>query len=386
MWGKNQALDKKIEQFTVGNDYLLDKKLLKYDCYASIAHAKMLHEMNILAKKELNQCINCLDEIILMDKKKIFEIKQEDEDCHTAIENYLVKKLGKTGKKIHTFRSRNDQVQAALRLYYKDELNNVKFLANNLIKSMEKFKKKYGKIKLAGYTHTQKAMPSSIALWANAFIDSMQDNLELINLSIKLMDQNPLGSGAGYGLPIKINKQLTAKLLNFSKIQENPLYVQNSRGKFESTSLHSLTQVMLDLNKIASDLILFNLPELGYVELPDDFCTGSSIMPHKKNPDVLEILRAKYHTVLACEFEVKSIIGNLISGYNRDLQLTKEPTLKSIDIAKECLEIAILLFDNLKVNEKNCEKSLAEEIFSVEKTLKLVKKGIPFRDAYLKNK
>jgi len=313
-WQKIYSLNKSVEKFTVGDDYIVDQKLVKYDCLASIAHVKMLSKIGILNSDECDKLIKALDEIIELDSKGAFVINQEDEDCHTAIENYLTKKLGDIGKKIHTARSRNDQVLTALRLYYKDEIKSVVQLVESLVKSLVLFKGKYGSIELPGYTHMRKAMPSSVGLWADAFIESMNDNKILMSNVYELVDKSPLGTGAGYGLPIEVDKKLSAELLGFSKIHNNPLYAQNSRGKFESIILHGLSQIMLDLNKIAMDLLLFSMSELGYMTLPDELCTGSSIMPHKKNPDVLELIRAKYHQILAYEFEVKSIIANLISG------------------------------------------------------------------------
>jgi argininosuccinate lyase len=382
LWEKGYKLNKKIEGFTVGEDYILDQRLVKYDCMASIVHAKMLGKIGILKKEEVSRLVKELNNIIQLDKKGKFEILKEDEDCHTAIENHLTKKLGILGKKIHTARSRNDQVLTALRLYYKDELNECKKSCTDFINALEKFSKKYEKIKLPGYTHTRKAMPSSIALWINSFIDSMKDNLKLIDLTLELIDQSPLGTGAGYGVPLDIDRKYTAKLLGFAKVQNNPIYAQNSRGKFESTMLHALTQVMFDINKIASDLIIFSTPEFGYFELPKEFTTGSSIMPQKKNPDVLELLRAKYHVVVSYEFQIKSVTGNLLSGYNRDLQLTKEPTMKGLEITKESISIMELIFENLVVNEKRCKDSLTEEVYATEKAHELVKKGVPFREAY----
>lgn len=382
LWERKYRLNKQVEDFTVGDDYILDQKLIKYDVLASIAHAKMLGKVGILKKDEVQKLIIELNNIIQLDKQDKFRILKEQEDCHTAIENHLTKELGDLGKKIHTARSRNDQVLTALRLYYKEELNDCKRLINGLIKAIEKFIRKYGEIEFPGYTHTRKAMPSSISMWGNAFIDSMQDNLKGVNFVRELIDQSPLGTGAGYGIPLKIDRGYTAKLLGFRKLQENPIYTQNSRGKFESTILHTLTQIMFDLNKIATDLILFSMPELGYFELPKKFCTGSSIMPQKKNPDVLELLRAKYHIVVSYEVQIKNIISNLISGYNRDLQLTKEPTMKGLEITKQSLSVMTLIFTNLKGNKENCSRALTEDIYATEKVYELVKRDTPFREAY----
>ena len=384
LWEKNYTLNKKIENYTVGNDYIIDQKLVKYDCIAYIAHVKMLCKINILTKEEFNKIVKKLNEIIELDSKGLFKIKKEDEDCHTAIENYLIKKIGKTGKKIHTALSRNDQVLTALRLYYKDEMKLVIQLVDNLIKTLNSLKEKFGLIEIPGYTHMKKAMPSTIGLWCDAFIESLQDNKDLIILYYNHIDQSPLGTGVGYGLPIKIDRKYSAELMGFKKIQNNPLYVQNSRGKFESLILHGLNDIMLDLNKMSMDILLFSMPEFGFMDLPSKLCTGSSIMPNKKNFDVLELIRANYHKNVGLEFEIKSIIGNLISGYNRDLQLTKEPTINGIDITKDSLEVMNLILKNLKINKQKCKKAISEDLYATEKVYNLINKGVTFRDAYKK--
>jgi argininosuccinate lyase len=371
LWEKNYKLDKKVEKYTVGNDYILDKKLVKYDCLASIAHAKMLEKINILTKKESENLQKELGNIIELDKKGLFHIKQEDEDCHTAIENYLIGKLGDAGKKIHTARSRNDQVLTALRLYYKDEIEQITKLINNLIKSISKFKEKYGNVNLPGYTHMRKAMPSSINLWSDAFIESMQDNAELMNTIHKFIDKSPLGTGAGYGIPLNFDRKFTANLLDFNKIQKNPLYVQNSRGKFGSLILEGLSQIMIDLNKISSDIILFSMSEFGFIKISSKICTGSSI-------------RANYHKIILNQLQIKSMIANLISGYHRDFQLTKEPMINSLSITKESLDAMKVVFENLKVDPEKCKKAMTKELFATKEMYKLVENGIPFRDAYKK--
>jgi len=384
LWNEKN-LNKEIEDFTVGEDYILDQKLVKYDCIASIAHAKMLGKIGILKKKEVKKLVKELNNIIELDEEGKFRIKKEQEDCHTAIENYLTKKLGDLGKKIHTGRSRNDQVLTALRLYYKEKLNVCKKLVNQLIQTFKEFVKKYGKIEFPGYTHFRKAMPSSIALWGNSFVDSMKDNLKLINLASELINQSPLGTGPGYGIPyLKLDRNYPAKLLGFKKVQKNPIYSQNSRGKFEGTILHALSQIMFDLNKIATDLIIFSMPEFGYFEIPKEFCTGSASMPQKRNPDALELVRAKYHTVVSFESQIKNTIANLLSGYNRDFQLTKEPIMKGLEITKESLSIMNLIISGLKVNKEKCQKALTEEVYATEKVYQLVKKGMPYREAYQK--
>jgi len=382
LWEKNYKLNEKVETYTVGNDYCLDKKLVKYDCIASIAHVKMLKKIGILSSEECTNMINVLNDIILLHSTGKFYIQKEDEDCHTAIEKYLVRKLGDVGKKVHTARSRNDQVVTALRLYYKEELTTIIKLIDVFIETLGYFKAKYGYIEWPGFTHMRKAMPSSVRLWAYAFIESMMDNKHVLSSVYSLIDQSPLGTGAGYELPINIDRKYTAELLHFNKVQQNPIYVQNSRGKFEASILHALSQVMYDLNKMASDLLLFSMSEFDFVTLADDICTGSSIMPQKKNPDVLELVRAQYHQLLSYEFQVKGMTANLISGYNRDLQLTKQASMMSIDLTKDTIAIMNIIIEKLQVNKHQCKKAMTEELYATKKLYDLVGKGIPFRDAY----
>jgi argininosuccinate lyase len=295
---------------------------------------------------------------------------------------FLIESLGDVGKKIHTARSRNDQVLTALRLYSKDQLDSTEQLINDFTDAVKEFTKNYGHVQFPGYTHMRKAMPSSFERWGNAFMDSMNDNLVLLSTVKMLVDQSPLGTAAGFGIPLDIDRKFTAKELGFSRVQENPIYAQHSRGKFEISILHMVSQIMLDLNRIASDLILFSMAEFGYVELPDEFCTGSSIMPQKKNPDLLELLRAKYHVVSSYEFQISRISSDLISGYNRDAQLTKEPVMNGFSIISASLRIATLLFQGLSVNEEKCNNAMTDEIYATAQVYNLVKQGIPFRDAY----
>jgi argininosuccinate lyase len=382
LWKKKTELDPEIERFTVGDDPILDLRLVRFDCIASIAHAKMLGKIGVLTKEEVDQLKKELEAIIRLADEGKFIIAREQEDCHTAIENRLTEKLGELGQKIHTARSRNDQVLAALRLFYKHELGIVKEKSGSLILSLGTLIEKYGAIRLPGYTHTRKAMVSSVALWAGGFREALEENLRLLDFVHSLVDQSPLGTGAGYGLPLDVDRPFTAKEAGFSRVQENPVYVQLSRGKFEATLVHALGQFMLDLNRMAADLIFFSMPEVGFFVLPDTFCTGSSIMPQKKNPDVLELVRAKYHAVLACETQLKTATANLISGYHRDLQLTKKPVMEALDITRDSLSIMSRVIGNLEVDKAACEKALTEEVFATEKVYELVRQGVPFREAY----
>ena len=382
LWDKGVDLDKAVEAFTVGKDPELDNVLIPYDCKASIAHARMLGEMGYLENNEVGKLVMELENIITLHREDNFTIKVSQEDCHTAIEEYLVEQLGDVGKKIHTARSRNDQVLTALRLYYKEVLQEIIDLGEGWIKVLGKFGEENYDVSFPGYTHMQKAMPSSMAMWAGAYVDGMKDDLSMLKSVAKLIDQSPLGSAAGYGVPIKIDKEMTAKEMGFDRVQNNPIYCQLSRGKFELSILHGLGQIMLTINRLASDLILYSMTEFGYISLPEEFCTGSSIMPQKKNPDVLELLRGSYHIISGYETQVKGLTANLISGYNRDIQLSKEPIMQGINLGIDCFKISATVIEALKVNKDICDAAMTDELFETEKAYKLVEKGIPFREAY----
>jgi len=383
LWNKGIELNKQVEAYTVGNDPQSDLHLLPYDCQASIAHAHMLKKIGVLSGEEEKKLVAGLQEIIALGAAGKFVIEQSDEDCHTAIEKHLTSKYGEAGKKIHTGRSRNDQVLVALALYQIDQLKQTKALALEFISACKSAKKKYGSIGLAGYTHMQKAMPSSVGQWLGAYEDAMTDNLILIDAQLKLLDQNPLGTGAGYNIPVfSLDRKMTAKELGFSKVLENPIYAQHARGKFAAGTLSALTQVMYDLNKFATDLTLFSMVEFGYAKLPAEFTTGSSIMPQKRNPDVTELMRAQYHVCLGEEFKVKSLMANLMFGFNRDMQLTKEPLMNAMSITQSSLSIATLILERLEFDKAKCEASLTPELYATEEAYKLVKGGMPFRDAY----
>ncbi len=382
LWDTKNALHDTILKFTVGDDYLLDMQLIQYDCQASIAHARTLAKIGILSAEELNAIEAALQEIIQQVEVGTFTIRPEQEDMHTAIEEYLTQKLGDTGKKIHTGRSRNDQVLAALRLFYKDHLQHIQEQLSALLQVLEQFAQKYADVPLPGYTHTRKAMPYSVAQWTQAFADAMKDNQRLLATVMEWTDQSPLGSGAGFGVPLPLDREFTARELGFSRVQWNPLYVQNSRGKFEALILHAFAQIALDLNRMASDLIFFTQPELGFFELPENFVTGSSIMPHKQNPDVLELMRAYAHRLVAAQLEVQMLVSNLISGYHRDYQLTKKPMLEGFAVVEQLLEVSRLLFQHLRVNAAACQQAMTDDLFATHKVYELVQQGMPFRDAY----
>lgn len=385
LWQKNKMkLNSLVEAFETKDDLILDQKLIKYDVLGSIAHAKMLFKINILNGEELSKLEQGLNEIIKLDKAGEFNLEYGDEDIHTKIENFLTEKYGEVGKKIHTARSRNDQVLTALRLYNKNELEEIQKYLLALIQSFHKFSKKYGNVPMPGYTHMQKAMPSSVSLWSESFKDSLLDDLSLVKAVYKVNNQSPLGSAAGFGVSIEIDKQYTAKLLGFEKVQENSLYCQNSRGKTEAAILAGLISILSTINKFATDLMLFTTSEFDFFKVSGDLTTGSSIMPQKKNLDIAELLKSKVHLVLGNYIQIVSLSSNLMSGYNRDIQDSKKPLMESFEITLDCLKIAKILLENLTPNEEKLKAAMTDELFATEKALKLVLEGESFRDAYQK--
>ncbi len=382
LWQKGYEIDKLVEGFTVGRDYIVDMALIRYDIVASTAHAKMLLKMGYITQEEFHGIGSALEELSDLIEQGKFQIKPEEEDCHTAIENFLVQKLGDTGKKIHTARSRNDQVLTALRMLYKDQLKQIKEAVEDLMKAVGNFSKRYAKVTFAGFTHTRKAMPTNFRSWATALRDALKDDLKLLSVVYELIDQSPLGTGAGYGLPIPTDRKLTAKELGFKKIQRNPIYTQLSRGKFEYLILHLLSQITYDLNRFASDIIFFSLPDIGYIELPKELCTGSSIMPQKLNPDPLELIRAYHSVIVSRMIECSMITSNLITGYHRDLQLLKEIVIDSFQDVKDLLAVMKKVFEKLRINRISCFNSLTDEVLATQRVYELVKQGVPFRDAY----
>ncbi|MFH1624041.1 MAG: argininosuccinate lyase [Pseudomonadota bacterium] len=382
LWEKGYSLDDEMEEFTVGDDFLLDQKLIRMDVLGSIAHARMLTKIKILKEDEFVKLKGTLLEILKLQSEDRFPIHVEDEDVHTKVENYLTGKLGDLGKKIHTARSRNDQILVDLRLYTKEKLLLIQKNLLGFCQTLWQFSKENEAVIMPGRTHTQPAMPSSVGLWASALLESLLDDSILTRTAYKLNNQCPLGSAASYGVPLDIDRQLTSDLLGFEKVQNNVLYANNSRGKIESIILSSLCQVMLDLSKLASDLILFSIREFNYFTLPEELCCGSSIMPQKRNPAGMELIRAKTSTMLSYLFQVMTIIKALPSGYNRDFQETKAPFLKGMDLVDSSIRVCDLVVSRLKVNKDVLERSCTPEVFATDRALELVREGIPFRDAY----
>lgn len=382
LWNKGYQLDKEIEKFSVGNDYLLDDNLVRADVYGSLAHAKMLEKIGILSEAECKELRKTLLDVLRLHEEGKFEITLSDEDVHTRLENHITQKLGDLGKKIHTARSRNDQVLVDIRLYTRERLLDIKGDLLDFCRALLDFSAKYEKVPMPGRTHSQRAMPSSVALWSAALLESLLDDLCLLNTAYKLNNQCPLGSAASYGVPLNIDRQLTSDLLGFDRVQNNVLYAGNSRGKMESIVLFALTQVMLDLSKLATDLILFSLPEFGYFNLPQELCDGSSIMPQKRNPAGMELVRGKASTVMACLYQIMETVKSLPSGYNRDLQETKEPYMKALEITEASVRVCHLVISKLQVNGDALRAAFGPDVFATDRVLELVEQGVPFRDAY----
>ncbi len=385
LWSREDPPDPWLEKFLAGDDPRLDQQLVEHDCRASLAHARMLQDIGILTVDEFTELEDAITEIRELAEKGEFSITASDEDCHTAIENHLTAKCGEAGRKIHTGRSRNDQVLTALRLWEKQQLLALEECLQSHIAALKAVCKRDGNIALPGYTHMQAAMPTTVNNWLGSFVASTEDDRLVLTAVEKIVDQCPLGTAAGFGVPVlKLDREQTAEELGFSRVQENPVYAQLSRGKFEGLFLGACSQIMLGLNRLASDLILYSTREFGYVHLPRRLSTGSSVMPQKRNPDILELVRAQVHVVLAEEQKVKAMTASLMSGYNRDVQLTKAPLMNGVQTTLDCLEAMRRVLTGIEIDKERCAAGLTDDVYSTERVLELVATGVPFRDAYRK--
>lgn len=371
-----------IENFTVGRDKEFDLLLAKYDVQGSIAHVTMLGEVGLMTKEEARIAIEGLKEILGDINASRFTIHDNIEDIHSQVEFLLTQKIGDIGKKIHSGRSRNDQVAVDIKLYLRTEILNIKEetkkLFDLLLAQSEKFKSKL----IPGYTHLQIAMPSSAGLWLGAYAESLVDDLEMLAASYTIVNKNPLGSGAGYGSSFPLNRKRTTELLNFSTLNWNSVYAQMSRGKTEKITAIGLSGIASTLSKLSMDCCLYLNQNFGFVSFPNELTTGSSIMPHKKNPDVFELIRAKCNRIQSIPNELTLLINNLPSGYHRDMQLTKEILFPAIEELKACLQLMQLMLSNMEVKDEILDDGKYKFLFSVEAVNELVNKGIPFRDAY----
>lgn len=382
LWDKGYSTEKKIDHFTVGNDRELDLVLAKYDIVASKAHAQMLGKIGLLTKEETQLLVRELENIALDIEAGKFTIEETFEDVHSKIEFLLTERLGDAGKKIHTARSRNDQVLVAMQLYLKEELSEIKTLTKELFNLLLELAEKYKDILLPGYTHFQIAMPSSFGLWFSAYAESLIDDLYLIDAAFKITDQNPLGSGAGYGSSFPIDRSFTTSEMGFKDLKYNVVAAQMGRGKVEKAAAFGIAGIAGTIAKLSMDICLYMSQNFNFISFPDALTTGSSIMPHKKNPDVFELIRAKCNNLQAIPNQITLITINLPSGYHRDLQMVKAIIIPAIQEIKSCLEMMTFSLKDIKVNAGILDDPKYDYLFSVDTLNQLVLSGTPFRDAY----
>ena len=382
LWEKGIPVNKAIEEFTVGKDRELDLYLAPFDILGSIAHITMLESVGLIGKNELPVLLRELKKLYRIATDKKFVIEEGVEDVHSQVEFLLTKELGDLGKKIHSGRSRNDQVLLDLKLFTRDAIKEIVESASSLVDILLQRAEESKAILMPGYTHLQIAMPSSFGLWFSAYAESLTDDLELLLSAYKITNQNPLGSAAGYGSSFPLNRQLTTDLLGFDKMNYNVVYAQMGRGKVEKIVSFALANLAGTISKLAFDVCLFMSQNFNFVNLPAEFTTGSSIMPHKKNPDVFELIRAKCNKLQGIPNQISLMINNLPSGYFRDLQIVKEVFLPSFKELNDCLTIASLALENISVKENILNDSKYDFLFSVEEVNKLVLQGVPFREAY----
>lgn len=384
LWEKNVQVTDEIDRFTVGHDRELDRYLAKYDVLGSMAHVTMLHHIGLIADEELPLLLAELKQIYQRAATGDFVIEDGIEDVHSQVELMLTRRLGDMGKKIHSGRSRNDQVLLDLKLFARDKLREVAEALRSLFEELQKQSERYQQVLMPGYTHLQVAMPSSFGLWFGAYAESLADDLLLLEAAYRLTNRNPLGSAAGYGSSFPLDRQLTTDLLGFDSMNYNVVYAQMGRGKMERTVAFALAGIAGTVAKLAYDACLFNSQNFGFVKLPDECTTGSSIMPHKKNPDVFELIRARMNRLQALPQEVVLIMNNLPCGYFRDLQELKEVFIPAFDQLIDCLHMTTYIIEKMKVNEHLLDDTRYDLMFSVEEVNRLAAEGMPFRDAYKK--
>ena len=384
LWDKNSTINKAIETFTIGSDKELDVFLAPYDVLGSIAHIKMLEKIGLLKAEELKVLHEGLKEIYATIQEGRFRIEEGVEDVHSQIELLLTRKLGDIGKKIHSGRSRNDQVLLDLKLFTRAKIRETAEAVQQLFDALMEQSEKNKGILMPGYTHLQVAMPSSFGLWFGAYAESLVDDMAFLLAAYRMCDKNPLGSAAGYGSSFPLDRTMTTRLLGFSTLNYNVVYAQMGRGKMERNMAFALATIAGTLAKLAYDACLFNSQNFGFIKLPDDCTTGSSIMPHKKNPDVFELIRAKCNKIQALPQQIMMVCNNLPSGYFRDLQIIKEVYIPAFRELKDCLDIAAYIIREIKVNPNILDDSRYDLMFSVEEVNRLVQEGMPFRDAYKK--
>lgn len=382
LWEKNFEMNREIERFTVGRDRELDLYLAKYDVLGSMAHITMLESIGLLTADELHVLLEELKRIYQLAEDGKFVIEEGVEDVHSQVELMLTRTLGDIGKKIHSGRSRNDQVLVDLKLFTRDQLKEIVHLTEHLFHTLQTQSEQYKDVLMPGYTHLQIAMPSSFGLWFGAYAESLVDDMMVLQAAFRTCNRNPLGSAAGYGSSFPLNRALTTHLLGFESMDYNVVYAQMGRGKMERTVAFAMAGIAGTIAKLAYDACLFNSQNFGFIKLPNECTTGSSIMPHKKNPDVFELTRAKCNKIQALPGEIMMIANNLPSGYFRDLQIIKEVFLPSFDELKDCIRMTDYIVERIEVNPHILDDEKYAPLFSVEKVNQLAASGVPFRDAY----
>ncbi len=382
LWNKGTEATEIVDRFTVGNDRALDLRLAAYDIEGSQAHIRMLESIGLLTEKERKTLSEGLDRILVAVKAGNFQVEDDVEDIHSQVELMLTRELGDLGKKIHAGRSRNDQVLVDLKLFMRDELRQVRAEVLTLFNTLQTLSEQHKEVLIPGYTHGQLAMPSSFGMWFGAYAEALTEDMVQLGAAYRIVNRNPLGSAAGYGSSFPLDRALTTSLLGFDQPVYNSVAAQLGRGRGELALTAALAAVALTLNKFAADCVLYMSPNLGFIHFPDALTTGSSIMPHKKNPDVWEIVRGKCNRILACPGEIALMASNLPHGYHRDYQLLKEVLFPALDQLHDCLQMSDYMLQQIEVNTHIFENPLYETLFTVEEVNRRVLAGIPFREAY----
>ena len=382
LWNKGTSATETVENFTVGNDRVLDMRLARYDVLGSKAHIRMLRSIGLLEQDELEKLDAALDRIGASIDDGSFRLEDDVEDIHSQVELMLTRELGETGKKIHSGRSRNDQVLVDIKLFLRDELRRLREEVLALFGTLQSLSEKYREVLLPGYTHNQLAMPSSFGLWFGAYAEALADDMFMLGGAYRLINRNPLGSAAGYGNSFPLDRQMTTELLGFDTPVYNSVAAQLERGKAERSVASAIGSVALTLNKFAADCCMYMCPNFGFIHFPDELTTGSSIMPHKKNPDVWEIIRGKCDMILACENEISMLCSNMPHGYHRDMQLLKDILFPRLELMHDCIGMTDYMLAHVEVNAHILDNPLYRHLFTVEEVNRRALAGTPFREAY----
>ncbi len=382
LWSKGFEPDKMIDEFTVGQDRDLDMRLARYDVEGSIAHIKMLESIGLLTAEELSALTAGLNDIAAMIERGEFKIEPGVEDVHSQVEFLLTQRLGDVGKKIHSGRSRNDQVLVDLKLFMRQELRDIAKSVKHLFDKLQELSERYKEVLMPGYTHLQVAMPSSFGLWFGAYAESLIDDVRMLVAAYDIANQNPLGSAAGYGSSFPLDREMTTRTLGFADLHYNVVAAQMSRGKTERASAMAIACIASTLGRFAMDVCMFMCQNFGFISFPDEYTTGSSIMPHKKNPDVFEIMRGKCNRLQSVPNEIALLNANLPLGYNRDLQLMKDVMFPAVTELISCLDMCAMMLDHIRINKNITEDPRYDYMFTVEDVNRLAIGGMPFRDAY----